>query len=184
MPGMHLWPGHSESMGRQRIESSFFVFVIVEHEGHVLLIRERKHGQLWYAPAGGLEPGETIQQAAIRETMEEAGVRIEPLSLLHIEQQWFPRTSGVEAASGSSATSLAALSSWWRFVMLARPIGDLTPKSVADEHSLEARWVRPSDIPSLPLRHREVIDLVDLALRTRSPSASAHSLSAVRERAG
>ncbi len=175
-------------MGRQRIESSFFVFVIVEHEGHVLLIRERKHGQLWYAPAGGLEPGETIQQAAIRETMEEAGVLIEPLTLLHIEQQWFPRTmSAAEAAEAKSgARSLAALASWWRFVMLARPIGDVTPKSVADEHSLEARWVRPADIPSLPLRHREVIDLVDLALRARIPSSASamHSLSAVRERAG
>src|SRR5205085_7513256 len=134
-------------MGRKRIPSSFFVFVIVEHQGHVLLIRERKHGQLWYAPAGGLEVGETIEQAAIRETMEEAGIAIEPTGILRIDQEWHPAENG-------------GLASWWRFVLRARPVGSLQPKTFADEHSLEARWVRPIEIPRFPLRHREVIDLV------------------------
>lgn len=48
--------------------------------------------------------------------------------------------------------------------MRARPVGDLTPKSVADHHTLEARWVRPEEIAQFPLRHPEVIDLVGLAL--------------------
>jgi phosphatase NudJ len=136
-------------MGRRRVSSSFFVFVVVEHEGHVLLIRERKHGQLWYAPAGGLEPGETIAEAAIRETMEEAGVLVRPLDVVRIEQQWHPGESGLHG--------------WWRFVLRARPIGSPEPKRHADEHSLEARWVRPEDLSRFPLRHPEVIDLVALA---------------------
>jgi 8-oxo-dGTP pyrophosphatase MutT (NUDIX family) len=137
-------------MGRRRIPSSFFVFVIVAHQGQVLLVRERKHGQLWYAPAGGLEAGESIAQAAVRETMEEAGIAIEPLRILRIDQDWHSGDSG--------------LSGWWRFVLRARPAGALEPKRFADEHSLEARWVRPADIPRYPLRHPEVIDLVALAL--------------------
>lgn len=141
-------------MGRRRIPSTFFVFVIVEHQGHVLLVRERKHGQLWYAPAGGLEAGETIAEAAVRETMEEAGVAIEPLDIVRVDQEWHPGNGGEPCG-------------WWRFVLRARPIGSLEPKRFADEHSLEARWVRPEDIPRYPLRHREVIDLVDLA-RDRS----------------
>jgi 8-oxo-dGTP pyrophosphatase MutT (NUDIX family) len=82
-------------MGKKRIPSGFFVFVVVEHEGHVLLIRERKHGQLWYAPAGGIEPGESIRAAAIRETMEEAGVQVEPLDVIRIDQEWHPQETGV-----------------------------------------------------------------------------------------
>lgn len=140
-------------MVRRRIPSSFFVFVIVEHQGHVLLVRERKHGQLWYAPAGGLEAGETIEQAAIRETMEEAGVAIEPTAILRIDQEWHPAENG-------------GLAGWWRFVLRARPVGSLEPKRFADEHTLEARWVRPVDIARFPLRHREVIDLVELACGT------------------
>lgn len=137
-------------MGRRRVPSSFFVFVVVECRGHVLLVRERKHGQLWYAPAGGLEPGESIVEAAVRETMEEAGIAVVPTSLLRVDQEWHPGESG--------------LAGWWRFVLRARPVGSLEPKRVADEHSLEARWVRPADIPSYPLRHAEVIDLVAVAL--------------------
>ena len=139
-------------MARSRIPSHFFVFVVVEHAGLVLLVREAKHGQLWYAPAGGLEPGETIREAAIRETQEEAGVLVEPTALLRVEQNWFP------------AERDGGLVSWWRYVLRARPVGCLTPKARPDKHSLEARWVRPEAIAQLPLRHPEVIDLVSLAL--------------------
>jgi 8-oxo-dGTP pyrophosphatase MutT (NUDIX family) len=139
-------------MSRARIPSNFFVFVIVEHAGSVLLVREAKHGQRWYAPAGGLEAGESICEAAIRETQEEAGVLVDPYALLSIEQQWYPSERG------------EGLTSWWRYVVRARAVGSLTPKSRADHHSLEARWVRPDAIPQLALRHREVIDIVGLAL--------------------
>jgi 8-oxo-dGTP pyrophosphatase MutT (NUDIX family) len=139
-------------MPRARIPSHFFVFVVVEHAGQVLLVREAKHGQLWYAPAGGLEAGETIREAAIRETQEEAGVLVEPTALLRVEQNWFPS----ERDDG--------LVSWWRYIVRAHPIGDLSPKRHADRHSLEARWVYPQEISAFPLRHREVIDLVAFAL--------------------
>lgn len=139
-------------MSRARIPSNFFVFVIVENAGQVLLVREAKHGQRWYAPAGGLEAGESIREAAIRETQEEAGILVEPLGLLRVEQQWYPSDSG------------EGLTSWWRYVLRARAVGSLTPKHRPDRHSLEARWVRPDRIHELPLRHPEVIDLVALAL--------------------
>lgn len=139
-------------MSRARIPSNFFVFVVVEHAGQVLLVREAKHGQRWYAPAGGLEAGESIREAAIRETQEEAGVLIEPLGLLRVEQQWYPSERG------------EGLTSWWRYVLRARPVGPLAPKQRPDRHSLEARWVRPETIHELPLRHPEVIELVALAL--------------------
>ncbi|MBS2016026.1 MAG: NUDIX domain-containing protein [Deltaproteobacteria bacterium] len=141
---------------RPRVPSHFFVFVVVVHDGHVLLVREAKHGQLWYCPAGGMEPGETIEAAALRETQEEAGVTVAPAGLLRVEQQWFPNPHVADGDAG--------LSSWWRFVLRANVVGDPSPKSWADEHSLEARWVRPAEIPRLALRHPEVIELVRLAL--------------------
>jgi ADP-ribose pyrophosphatase YjhB (NUDIX family) len=142
-------------MARKRIPSGFFVFVVVEHEGHVLLVRETKHGQLWYAPAGGMEPGETIREAAIRETLEEAGVLVEPIDIIRIDQEWHPGETG--------------LTSWWRFIIRARPVGSTTPKRQADSHTLEARWVRPERIREFPLRHMEVHELV--ALAERAPPA-------------
>ena len=55
------------------------VGAIPEHDGRLLLCRraiEPRYGY-WTLPAGFMENGETVAQAAQRETLEEAGARIE-----------------------------------------------------------------------------------------------------------
>jgi ADP-ribose pyrophosphatase YjhB (NUDIX family) len=62
---------------------------IPEHDGRVLLCRraiEPRYGY-WTLPAGFMENDETAGQAALRETLEEAGARIElgaPFSLISV----------------------------------------------------------------------------------------------------
>ena len=50
-----------------------------EHEGRVLLCRRAINPRkgLWTLPAGFMENGETIEEAAVRETREEANARVE-----------------------------------------------------------------------------------------------------------
>lgn len=57
---------------------------IVVHEGQVLMVRRRvKEGELsWQFPAGAIEPGETAEQAAVRETQEETGLTVEAVKVL------------------------------------------------------------------------------------------------------
>ncbi|MGH8689330.1 MAG: NUDIX hydrolase [Burkholderiales bacterium] len=55
------------------------VGTIPEHEGRILLCRraiEPRYGY-WTLPAGFMENDETVAQAALRETLEEAGARVE-----------------------------------------------------------------------------------------------------------
>jgi len=65
------------------------VGAIPEHEGRLLLCRraiEPRYGY-WTLPAGFMENDETTAQAAIRETLEEAGARIElgePFSMISV----------------------------------------------------------------------------------------------------
>ena len=65
---------------------------IITSEGRVLMVRRRvKEGELsWQFPAGGIEPGETPEQAAVRETLEETGVKVEAERL--IGQRVHPKT--------------------------------------------------------------------------------------------
>lgn len=50
------------------------VATVIEHEGRFLLVSEYDSGRLVYnQPAGHLEAGETILEAALRETLEETG---------------------------------------------------------------------------------------------------------------
>jgi 8-oxo-dGTP pyrophosphatase MutT (NUDIX family) len=52
--------------------------VIILAADQVLLIHRFKHDREYYIiPSGGIEPGETLEQAALREIQEETGLEIE-----------------------------------------------------------------------------------------------------------
>ncbi|MFE2855294.1 NUDIX hydrolase [Streptomyces lavendulae] len=57
---------------------------IVVHEGRVLMVRRRvSEGQLsWQFPAGEVEPSESREDAAVRETQEETGLTVKAVKLL------------------------------------------------------------------------------------------------------
>jgi 8-oxo-dGTP pyrophosphatase MutT (NUDIX family) len=56
---------------RQRAE------LIVEHNGMFLVTYNQKGDESWRGfPGGGIDPGETPEQAAVREALEEAGVTV------------------------------------------------------------------------------------------------------------
>ena len=53
------------------------VATVIEREGKYLLVEERSNGKLVInQPAGHLDPNETLEQAAVRETLEETGWHI------------------------------------------------------------------------------------------------------------
>jgi 8-oxo-dGTP pyrophosphatase MutT (NUDIX family) len=49
--------------------------ILVDTADRVLLMRS---GELWFTPGGGIEAGESVEQAAVRELWEETGLRIGP----------------------------------------------------------------------------------------------------------
>jgi 8-oxo-dGTP pyrophosphatase MutT (NUDIX family) len=53
--------------------------LMIDPDGRILLIHERiEHGQVhWLTPGGGVEPGETPRDAAVREAAEETGIAVE-----------------------------------------------------------------------------------------------------------
>ena len=71
-------------MGAPVQQAYFVVLSVVADEGRYLMIRETKHGQRWYLPGGGVEDGESPRDGAKRETLEEAGIEIEPFAYASI----------------------------------------------------------------------------------------------------
>lgn len=126
-------------MAREPIPTWFFVLVIVRQADRFLLVHERKHGQLWYLPAGRVEPGETFVEAAHRETMEEAGIPIVVNGVLRVEHS--PTQQG---------------SARLRVILVASPADNTPIKSQPDEHTLGAAWVTLENLNNLPLRGFEV----------------------------
>ncbi|MBI2377917.1 MAG: NUDIX hydrolase [Deltaproteobacteria bacterium] len=116
------------------IPTWFFALVVVRDGDRFLLVHEKRHGQRWYLPAGRVEPGETLANAAVRETMEEAGLPIELLGILRVEHTPVPGGARM------------------RVFYAARPIDERAPKSVPDDESLGAEWFTLNEIERLPLR--------------------------------
>ncbi len=57
---------------------------VIVSNGRVLLVRRRvKEGRLsWQFPGGKVEPGESVDEAAVRETCEEAGLAVRAIGSL------------------------------------------------------------------------------------------------------
>jgi phosphatase NudJ len=123
-------------------QPTVFIALAVVRLGHrFLIVHERKHGQRWYLPAGRVDPGETLVEAARRETLEEAGIPIVVDGIVRIEH-----------------TPLADYNRV-RGIFVAHPADDTPPKSTPDHHSQAAAWVtleELDDAARYPMRGAEV----------------------------
>ena len=130
-------------MAREPIPTWCFAVVVVRRGSRFLLVHERGHGQLWYLPAGRVEPGESFAAAAMRETLEESGIPIRLVGVVRVEHS--PRREGARM----------------RVVFLAEPVDDSPPKDTPDDESLGAEWVSLEELGNLPLRGGEVRELIE-----------------------
>ncbi|ASZ12860.1 NUDIX domain-containing protein [Chitinophaga pendula] len=51
--------------------------------GQLLLIESKKNPGIYYMPGGKIEPGETAEQALVRELQEELNITIDPATIRH-----------------------------------------------------------------------------------------------------
>ena len=56
--------------------------IVYRDDGDILLVRSRFSRQEWALPGGGVKHNESYEQAAVRETLEEIGLKIHNLRYL------------------------------------------------------------------------------------------------------
>lgn len=116
--------------------------LIFNENNEILMMQEAKKSCAgkWYLPAGRIESGEKIVEAAQREVYEETGLNIRVTTLL-----------AVESASGS----------WFRFVVTGEVLnGELKTPSRADKESLQAKWLKNLD--EVILRSNDILNIIEI----------------------
>ena len=108
------------------------VVAVIQHNDRLLVIR-RAEGVIapgcWCFPGGGVEPGESMPDALVREVREEIGIDVEA-----VEPLWeWTRPDGLLVLS------------WWRARLLdSSAILNPNPAEVA-----ETRWATPDEVRRL-----------------------------------
>lgn len=117
MGGEHIWKPEAT------------VATVVARDGRLLLVEESIGGALVLnQPAGHLEPDESLQQAALRETLEETGWQVRLTAFIGC-YQW-------QAAGGRQ---------FLRFAFAADPVAH-DPARTLDEGIVRALWMTPQEL--------------------------------------
>jgi ADP-ribose pyrophosphatase YjhB (NUDIX family) len=112
------------------------VSAAIFHDGRVLIVRRARppaHG-LYTLPGGGVELGETLEQAIIREVREETGLEIAPLALVGFR----------EAIARDAAGRVAR-----HFVILPFAARWAGGEIALSEELAEAHWRKPDELAGL-----------------------------------
>jgi 8-oxo-dGTP pyrophosphatase MutT (NUDIX family) len=98
-----------------------------------VLIAKRFKPPLWSLPGGRVEPGETPEQAAVRELFEETGVKAELVALAGEREVELKDKDGALAA---------------RFHIFAFAARWLSGEAASGPEAAEVAWVEPELLPS------------------------------------
>ena len=108
--------------------------IVPDHQGRILLIR-RTDNNYWSIPGGGMEPGESVREAAVREVKEETGMDCEITGLVGI----YSNPRHVAAYDDGEVRQEFSI------CLAGRLLGGSLRTS---SESSEVRFIRASDIPA------------------------------------
>jgi len=123
------------------------VATVVERDGRFLFVYEHADERdVYNQPAGHLEPGESLVEAAIRETLEETRWLVKPSALLSISLYNAP-ANGV---------------TYLRHTFVAEALKEI-PEQPLDDGIIEPRWLTRDELLACKAQWRSpmVLDAVD-----------------------
>ena len=130
--------------------------VAVNGAGEMLMIR-RTDNDNWAVPGGAIDLGESVGQAAVRETREESGIECEITGIVGIYSD--PKHVILYTSNGEARQEFS-------IVLTARPLsGQPTPSS----ESSEVRWVPASQVREYTMDRSMRIRINDYLAYNESP---------------
>jgi 8-oxo-dGTP pyrophosphatase MutT (NUDIX family) len=129
-------------MGSERWKPSVTVAAVIEKDGRYLMIEEMtRDGLRINNPAGGLEPGESITEGAMREALEETACHFTPQALLGV---YVARNPDTERGPGTTYVRFA----------FCGTASDPVPGQALDSPVVRTLWMTADEIAAAADRLR------------------------------
>lgn len=152
-------------------------------EGRILLIRRtgEPYTGYWALPGGKLEPGEQIEECAVREIREEAGIRTEFVKLLAVISE-FVYSGGrkrdhfllflcrLRPLSGNLMETREGRLRWFSFLEIKKYAGEIVPSDVL----MIKKFVLGSSRPGIRIHRIKMVETLEgrnKKYRIESPGA-------------
>lgn len=132
-------------VGNETIILNFSCVCITNEKNEILLQKRDKNKDIWGLPGGALEIGESIEEVAIRETLEETGLIVKIKNLIGIYSKYFN-----EYPNGDRAQTIC-------YSFEAKVIsGELT---VDNKETFELKYFSKSNLPNIFVQqHTDMIN--------------------------
>ena len=130
----------------KRWKPNVTVAAVIERDGKFLLVEEHTpQGLRLNAPAGHLDPGESLVEACIRETREETAYRFAPTALVGVYL--------TPAAPVAAAPSQSGATTYLRFAFCGE-LGAFLPEQRLDHGIVRSLWLDADEIRASVGSHR------------------------------
>lgn len=130
--------------------------VVVNDAGDILMIRRSDNGN-WAVPGGAIDLGESVTQAAVRETFEESGISCAITGLVGIYSD--PQHIILYTSNGEARQEFS-------IVLTGRP---LRGEPTASDESTEVRWVPVNEVGGLTMDRSMRLRINDYLDRRETP---------------
>jgi 8-oxo-dGTP pyrophosphatase MutT (NUDIX family) len=125
-------------IGTRLLQVPSVAAIIRDADGGILLQLRSRNGR-WGLPSGAIDPGETPEEAVVREVREETGLEVEPLRLLGV---FSGRNFRYTYDNGDEVEYMVAL---FECRVVGGQAGDF------DDETLEVRCFSPDEVPELEM---------------------------------
>ncbi|WP_167628623.1 NUDIX hydrolase [Listeria valentina] len=129
-----------KKVGNEKIILNFVGGYIKNNEGEILL-QKRKDKNVWGFPGGAIELGESIEEALVREILEETGLQIKMKSLIGIYSKY--------EDSYPNGDKVQPISYFFELELLSGKL------STQDEETLGLKYFKENNMPPLVNKQHE-----------------------------
>ncbi len=137
----------------REIHRNIVGILMVSKDGRIFIVKSNpayrgSYEEYWVIPGGGIEEGESTNDAAIREILEETGIDISKYNLELINST---RTGSTEKTLKKTGERVFVKMNFWEYrVVLHDTTADLVSITLSEEHS-EYKWLLPSGLSEVKL---------------------------------